>query len=117
MYEMENKIAPESTNIYQFILKNNNDYNVKYSIDFTEENIHKINMKYRLVKNNEYIIGNENNWVTYEKLNVKNFFIKAKGTDKYNLEWKWFSSDNDTKIGESINEKYELKIKIEAEQV
>lgn len=116
MYEMENKVAPETTNFYQFVVKNGTNYNVNYSINFDEENDYRINMKYRLLKNNEYVVGDEKNWVTYDKLNVKDAFINSNNSETYYLEWKWFSSDNDTKIGEAIDVNYELKINIKAMQ-
>ena len=77
---------------------------------FDEKNIHRINMKYRLLKGTEYVIGNEKNWVTYDKLKLVNAFINSNNSETYYLEWKWFSSDNDTEIGEAINVNYELKI-------
>ena len=48
----------------------------------------------------------------FSDLNLNNLTLNMKQTDTYYLEWKWFSSDNDTKIGESINAKYKLKIEI-----
>lgn len=117
MYEMREKIAPESTNFYQFIVRNNTIYDVNYSIDFEENNEMKINMKYRLIKNDEYVVGSEEKWVTYEELSLENIYLSTKKSDTYYLEWKWFSSDNDTLIGEADNVNYSLKINIKAEQV
>jgi len=116
MYEMKEKIAPESTNFYQFVVRNNTIYNVNYNIDFSEKNDMNINMKYRLIKNEQYIAGNEEKWVDYNELDLKQIYIKSKSSDTYYLEWKWFSSDNDTLIGESGNVSYSLKIDIKAEQ-
>lgn len=116
MYDMDNKIAPEASNFYQFVIRNNTTYDVNYNINFFEENISKINMKYRLLKNDEYIIGDENNWVTYEKLNLKDINLTTKKSETYYLEWKWFSSENDTEIGKNENINYSLKIDIKAVQ-
>ena len=37
--------------------------------------------------------------------------------DVYYLEWKWFSSDNDTEIGQTPNAGYQLKIDVKAESI
>jgi len=117
MYEMEEKIAPESTNFYQFIVRNNTKYNVKYSISFIENNEMNINMKYRLRKNDdEYIVGDKENWVSYEELEIDDISLKTEKSDTYYLEWKWFSSENDTEVGAAGDVDYSLKINIKAEQ-
>ena len=41
---------------------------------------------------------------------------KTKTSDTYYLEWKWFSGENDTAIGEAGDVEYVLKINIKAEQ-
>lgn len=117
MYEMDNKIAPESTNFYQFVIRNNTNYEVKYNIDFNEVNEFKINMKYRLIKNDEYIVGDEKNWVTFEELKLNDVNLTTKDSDTYYLEWKWFSSNNDTEIGEKGYANYSLKINMKAVQI
>jgi len=114
MYEMDNKIAPESTNFYQFVIKNNTIYDVDYNIVFNEVNKQKINMKYRLIKNDEYIVGNKDKWVTATELSLNNIQLKTTTSDTFYLEWKWFSSDNDTQIGEKANADYSLNINIKA---
>ena len=116
MYEMTNKIAPESTNIYQFVIKNNTNYNINYNLAFNENNPKKINMKYRLLKNKKYIIGNDKTWVTYDELNIKNISLLSGSSETYYLEWKWFSGENDTEAGKDGNAQYSLKINIEAKQ-
>ena len=116
MYEMQEKIAPESTNFYQFIVRNNTIYNVNYNIDFSENNNMNINMKYRLIKNSEYVVGSDEEWVTYNELDLAKIYLESKTSDTYYLEWKWFSSDNDNLIGKTGNVKYSLKIDIKAVQ-
>ena len=112
-YTVKGKIAPESTGTYQFIIKNSTSYKIKYSIEFNETNNYKINMKYRLKKNNKYVISD---WVTYSKLKQEKIKLDAKSSDTYYLEWKWFESSNDNSIGEDINSKYGLSINIKAVQ-
>lgn len=116
MYNNDSIIAPESTNIYQFVIRNNTIYNIIYSITFNETNIDNINMKYRLKRDKEYVAGDEKNWITYNELSKTNIKIATTGSHTYYLEWKWFSSDNDTAIGEKGNVNYNLGIYIKAEQ-
>ena len=116
-YEGENIIAPLSTNAYQFVIRNSTNYQVKYNINFVENNKDNINMKYRLKKNGEYIAGNEKEWVTYEQLNIKSRNLNVNESDTYYLEWKWFESENDTEVGIDIEAMYSLNIELSAEQV
>jgi hypothetical protein len=112
MYVKEERIAPESSNVYQFIVKNNTVYNLKYKINFIENNPLGINMKYKLKKNDTYIIDH---YVSANKLATTDLLLNADDNDTFYLEWKWISSDNDTKIGQTPNASYGLKIEIEAE--
>ena len=64
----ENKIAPTSKNSYQFVIRNNSDVGIKYSLNLNEINDYKINMKYKLKQNGEYVAGNDNEYVTFDKL-------------------------------------------------
>ena len=115
VYQMDNKIAPESSNTYEFIVRNNTSYNVKYSIDFDEENESNINMRYRLKKDGAYVVGNDTTWVRYNDLDLENITLNSSNDHIYYLEWKWFSSDNDTAIGANSSSKYKLNIVISAE--
>jgi len=111
-FGMRNIIAPESTNVYDFIIFNNNPQDIEYSFDVEERNEYNVNMKYRLKLNGEYIIGNDKEWVRAGEL-MRDFetLVKA-GSDKYSLEWKWFSASNDTSIGEIDDASYGLDISI-----
>ncbi len=112
-YDKKEKIAPESSNTYIFAVKNNTKNKITYSINFNEENNYNINMKYRLKKGNKYVVGNEDSWVSYKELNQNNINLNKKNSDKYYLEWKWISSNNDTEVA-GIDDAYKLSIKIEA---
>lgn len=112
MYELNDKIAPESFNTYQFIVKNGTDYTVNYIVDFIENNPYNINMKYKLKRNDTYLIDH---YVSASELNQIGLTLNSKKNDTFYLEWKWISSDNDTQIGETANAKYELKIEVKAE--
>lgn len=117
LYELNGKIAPESSNTYKFVVNNETKYNLKYKISFTEENQYNINLKYKLKKNGSYLVDH---YVSYNELNIDNLLLNSNSKDTYLLEWKWVSSDNDTEIGikaRNIDVNYNLKIKVEAESV
>ncbi len=107
------KIAPESTGMYEFSVQNKTNYILKYSITFNENNNYHINMKYKLKKNDAYVISN---YVSYDQLIGTDLILNKNEVDSYVLEWKWVSSDNDTEIGSNPASKYGLTIIIEAEE-
>ncbi len=113
---VKDKIAPASENSYQFVIRNNNEFNILYALEFDDENKYDINMKYRLKLNGEYVVGNDDNWITYDKLNQYNKKLTAKAYDVYTLDWKWFESSNDTEVGTNISSDYKLEIRINAEE-
>ena len=113
VYDIGEKIAPESSNIYQFIIKNNTTSKIKYSVSFVETNSYNINMKYKLKRNNDMLI---NEYSNYSNLNQSNIEIDPGASHTYYLDWKWFGTENDNdKAG--IIDAYDLSIKIEAEAV
>ena len=114
MYELGDIIAPESSNTYQFVVKNGTEYTLKYNISFVETNNYNINMKYKLKKNDTYLIDH---YVSASELIIPEMQINTKSNDTYYLEWKWVSSDNDTEIGKTPDAKYNLKINVEAESI
>ena len=113
-HTMEGKVAPESSNVYQFVVKNDTPYNLKYEIKFIETNNYNINMKYKLKKNDTYLIDH---YVSASELNVNNVLINSGYNDTFYLEWKWISSSNDNNIGSNPEAYYGLKIEINAEGV
>ena len=112
MYKIEGVIAPESSNTYQFVVKNSANFKIKYNIKFVENNPHQINMKYKLKKNDTYLIDH---YVSANELNLKDLMLNSSNNDTYYLEWKWISSDNDTEVGKTPNAKYGLNIEVKAE--
>lgn len=113
MYVKPGTIAPESTNTYKFIVKNGTSESIKYNINFVENNASNINMKYKLKKNDEYLISE---YVSYSELDIANLIIESGASDTYLLEWKWVSSDNDNYIGAN-GATYSLQINVDAESI
>ncbi len=115
VYNMDPKIAPGDSNIYQFVVRNNTTYNVIYSIKFNEENDSNLNIKYRLRKGNTYIAGN-NGYVDYNQLDQNEIILNSGEKDTYYLEWKWIGTDNDNDVA-GIQAAYSISIEIEAESI
>lgn len=116
-YEFRDIIAPGSSNTYVFRVRNNNSFNVKYSIDVIEVNNKNINMKYKLKYKNNYVVGDIDSWVKYTELNLDDIYLDANKYDEYTLEWKWIESRNDTEIGLSADAEYSLKIEITGTEI
>ena len=67
VYQYTNKIAPGVSNTYHFVVHNSSKMNLKYYIEMYENSEYQVNLRYRLKRNNNYVIGNDNNWVTDTK--------------------------------------------------
>lgn len=115
-YVVNDLIAPGTENSYQFIVRNNNNFDIKYNIKMSEENKYNINMKYRLKLGGKYVVGDNKQWVTYDQLKKYNSQLPAGTYDVYTLDWKWFEGENDTQIGTQIDANYELNLEIGATQ-
>ena len=113
LYNFENIVAPESSNTYEFIVKNSTKYNLKYNISFYETNPYGINMRYKLKKNDTYLVDH---YVSFNELNIDEQILNAKKNDTFYLEWKWVSSDNDNVAGEN-HANYHLRIDVKAESI
>lgn len=111
---VNDKIAPTSENSYQFVIRNNNDFNIKYNLEMIETNKYNINMKFRLKLNGKYVVGSDGKYVTASELNQYDMFLAGNKYDVYTLDWKWFESSNDTEIGTNIKSNYKLDLKITA---
>ena len=109
-----NKIAPEASNTYRFTINNNTKFDVKYNISFVETNTYNINMKYKLRKNNTYVIDE---YVSINDIVIDEQLLESGHNDAFYLEWKWISSENDTEIGTNPSSNYTLKIEVEAEGI
>ena len=115
VFEMEEKIAPGSSNSYKFYIRNNKECNISYKIEFTEENPYSVNMKYKLKHENEYLTDH---WVSYDELSTDFRKLKNDDIDEYTLEWHWEHDDaNDTMAGKSLDAYYKLNITLYGEQV
>lgn len=116
-YSVKNDvIAPGTENSYQFIIRNNNDFAIKYNLQMDEVNEYNINMKYRLKRDGKYVLGNDKKWITADELKQAEIVLANDTYNVYTLDWKWFESENDTEIGENIEANYELNIEFFADR-
>ena len=109
-------VAPYDSGVYEFDVKNTISKNITYDLDLEEENEDRVNIKYKLKKNGNYIIDH---WVYYDEVNLKDVKLSAKQTDSFELEWCWVSENNelDTQIGlKKERAQYAVTIKVLAVQ-
>lgn len=120
-YEFESKIAPGVSNSYSFVVHNNSSVNVNYYIEMYKKCEYDLNLQYRLRKNGNHVIGNDDKWVGVDELKTAFSKLNGNSNDRYILDWKWEYEGNrddiDTLIGENMNDTYQLNIKFYFEQV
>ena len=120
-YEYTNKIAPGVSNSYYFVVHNSSDMNIRYYLEMYSDTKYDINLKYRLKRNGNYIIGSSNKWVTANELKTSFSNLNIKDSDKYQLDWKWIyesgNDEKDTYIGENMDSLYKLNVRFYFEQV
>lgn len=116
-FEYTNKIAPGVSNTYNFVVHNSSNSNLKYHLEMYENTEYKVNLKYRLRKNNEYVIGDYASWVSASELQTAFSKIQNHSSDSYSLDWKWFDDDeNDTIAGKNMTSEYELNVRFYFEE-
>ena len=111
------KIAPGVGNIYKFKVHNQSSFSVKYNLNMLETMQYDVNMKYKLKKNGNYVIGNATTWVEPSQLNLSNLVLSSNSFDSYELEWRWFDSPNDNIAGINMTGNYTLNIKVDFEEI
>ena len=102
-------ITPGSSGIYHFNVLNNHDEDLNYKLKFKEENTNNISMKYKLKLNGNYLTDD---WSYLKDIKFNNKMINTNEFDVYELEWKWFNSDNDSKVTE--NSSYKINIIVDS---
>ena len=119
-FEIEDLIAPGVSNTYNFVVHNSTNANLKYNLNMYDTSEYKINMKYRLKRNNEYVIGSADKWVDVSEIDLKDLSVNAGSSDSYSLDWNWpyngGKDKDDTIAGEKMTSKYKLNIKFNFRQ-
>lgn len=107
-------IAPGVSGEYSFTVENYRETNMKYNLNFIEQNIYNINMVYKLKLNGSYIAGDEQRYVKYQELNKEDLIINTNTSDIITIEWKWQDNNNDTQIGKIEGSNYKMSIRVDA---
>ena len=117
-FNYTNKIAPGSFNTYNFEVHNSSNMKLEYKIIFKEESEYDINIKYRIRKNDKYIVGDKDTYIPFNRINIPSGIVNSNSKDRYSLDWKWFDDDEkDTIAGKNMTDDYKLKININFVQV
>lgn len=110
-------IAPGVFGSYSYTVENESDSDFIYYIRYQEQNPYKVNMKYKLRVNGNYIVGEDGEWHDYKEMERTDVYIKANSKDIYTVEWKWVDAENDTEVGTTEGANYKMHIDIVANQV
>ena len=89
VYNFKNIVGPGSHNMYKYIVNNNEKFDVLYGLKFLEDNKDSINMKFKLKRNGEYIIGDDLNWESLNNKIINDLPLGINSYDVYLLEWRW----------------------------
>ena len=112
-FKNNNIIAPGSSNVYEFVVKNSSKKNAGYYLEMKEITEYPINIKYRLKCNGVFVVGDKDHWVTANELKTQYKTLKAGKSDNYSLDWCWFHDDeNDTFVGSNMTSEYQLNVDI-----
>lgn len=117
------RLAPGMKGSYQFTVDNRqNDYAAGYALEFSVTDAlpqtNKLPMVYRLKADGIYVAGDDETWVTADKLH-QNRTLGAKDYVKYILYWHWPSGKEDEAIGRIVGDEeypYSLEIRVRAEK-
>lgn len=116
-FEFQNIIAPGSTNTYQYVVNNSESFNITYSMKFVEQNKDSINMKFKLKRNGEYVLGSKDEWIDIQDKSLQNLALMSNSHDTYSLEWKWLDTNKDTeKPFDSAHYKLNINIKAQSKK-
>ena len=102
-------IEPGSTGKYHFNILNNSNEKLKYKFTLKENNKYKLDIKYKIKMNDKYLIEE---WTKIDKMKINEVVLKDNNYNTYELEWKWFDSDNDNNIED--NSFYKVNIIVES---
>ena len=119
-FQYTSKIAPGVSNSYDFRVHNTTLKAINYSINFEETSEYAINMHYRLKREGNYVVGDDDTWVSASELISAMKYLSSNSTDNYTLDWEWPYEGGtdvaDTEAGEKMASEYSLGIKITFEE-
>ena len=110
-------LFPGARGSFGFYIDNPNTESLRYAVEFSDINEEAIPMRYRLKKDNVYLAGNENEWLTIGEIDTNKIYIPIYSRSLFFLEWKWVteSDEADTAIGFRATATYNIEITVTAE--
>ena len=117
LYNLAKIIAPGSKNSYQFRVANRNDFAVLVDLTTAETNEYGVNMRYKLLRDGAYVVGDANNYAAVSELAVRELVIPAGGEVNFQLDWMWVDSEGDTAAGVALRADYSLSLKVLAVEI
>lgn len=110
----DSMIYPGKSGEYYFSLTNNNSMGCEANLNFGDNNIYDIPMRYRIKSKDGYVSGNELLWQKIEDLKLENIYIDANSTEVFVLEWYWLDNGRydliDTLVGTKEGYTYMVNI-------
>ena len=113
--EGDKVIYPGYESVYKVRIRNTTDMSLYYSLKITETNDYSIPIKYRLLLDGEYVIGDKNTWVTIDELATSPVRIKSGKKADYAIEWYWdpdVDDEYDTQLGMEAVAEYILNVEV-----
>lgn len=98
-----NLLYPGSGSTYKFKVHNSGEKYDACSIKIEDKNEYKIPLEFKLKRNGEYIIGTETSWHMSPMLDTG--LYKLRGTEEYELEWRWQYLNEDESKREEDNKR------------
>ncbi len=97
----EKLLAPGYEGSYDFVVNNENDLDLIVHLTFGDKNTAEVPMRYKLRMGNVYVIGDDDNYVTVDKLALEDVKVEPESATRFTLEWIWVEEDDekDTAIG------------------
>ena len=118
-------IAPGVDGTYAFEMVNGARFPAVFTMSISEENEMDVPLEYRLRKEDKYVLGSADEWITLGDPVAMDGNIGSTAEQKYELDWRWkyYDSDSgdvkDTSLGFGSAEEpimYKLALKINAVQ-
>lgn len=98
-------IWPGYKDEFVFYVQNDGEVGLNYQISFAEDNKDKIPLRFKLLADNQYLLGSESEWVDSANYAGSNILIMPGETVEYKIVWEWpyevdsESDKYDTKLG------------------
>lgn len=112
-------IHPGQQGEYYFKIINEDSKDRIIHLNFSDENIENIPMRYRIKTKEGYVCGDDSYWAKIDNVSLEEITIFANSSETFILEWYWLDDgrhdDEDTYIGLKDSAVYVINIKLISE--